>query len=149
VSSDPPSTSAPIPFGESEPDAAGSWRAAEEDRKAIIAQPGPSWHEWLYGQAFKWWLGIGLLIVDSWIVAGWIEVAAWVPLAVSVGIAIYLEYLLYQYLWHPYHPELRGKFRPTWKSPFEVGRWVPDRAKLLSGDVATAVPTGPDPKEFL
>jgi len=116
------------------------------ERAEALRAPGPSWKEWAYGTALKWWLGLGLLIVDSWLVAGWIEVGGYLPLAGSLAVAVYLEYLLYQYLWHPYHPELRGKFRPSWHAPFEVGRWSPERADLLAGKFE---PTAPDPRQFL
>jgi len=118
-----------------------------EERKAAIAAPGPSWREWLYGQAFKWWLGIGLMIVDSWIIAGWAELHEWVYLVLNIVPVLYLEYLLYEYLWHPYAAEYRGRFRASWRHPFEVGRWIPERAELLAGTVGQ--PAGPDPREFL
>ncbi len=148
--SDPPSNSA---FGSTadygvEP----SDRRAERRRLAALADadPGPSWREWLFGEAFKWWLGLALLIVDGWIVAGWIEAGALVPLVLSISAAIYLEYLLYQYLWHPYRPELRGKFRRSWLHPFEVGRWCPEHARLRQGGVVPVEEgAGPDPRNFL
>jgi len=118
---------------------------APEEREAAIRTEGTSWREWLYGVALKWWLGLLWLIIDSWIVAGWIEVGGWLPLAGSLAAAIFLEYLLYQYLWHPYDPELRGKFRPSWRTPFEVGRWVPERADLLAGKAGASAP---DPRQF-
>jgi hypothetical protein len=121
-------------------------RLTPEERQAAVLAPGESWTEWLYGTAFKWWLGLALLIIDSWIVAGWIEVGGWYDLAGSIVLAIYLEFLLYQYLWHSYRPELRGKFRPTWHAPFEVGRWAPERKDALAGRIE---PSGPDPRQFL
>ena len=117
-----------------------------EEREAAIRNPGQSWREWGYGVALKWWVGLGLFIVDAWIVAGWAEVGGWLELAGSLAIAIYLEHLLYQYLWHPYQPELHGTFRPTWKTPFEVGRWVPERKAVLAGKLEVNTP---DPHQFL
>jgi hypothetical protein len=89
-----------------------------------------------------------LLICDAWIIAGWIEVGGWLPLAATLVPALYFEYLVYQYLWHPYHAESRGKFRPSWHTPFEVGRWRPERPAVLAGRLR---PEGshPDPREFL
>jgi len=120
---------------------------SEADREAALRDPGPSWKEWLYAQAFPWWLGIVFLILDSWIAAGWVEVGGWLPLGASLVVAIYLEYLVYQYFWHPYDPERRGKFHRTWHHPFEVGRWSPDRERVLRGDRGPAA--GPDPRDFL
>lgn len=117
-----------------------------EERESALRAPGESWGRWFYGTALKWWIGLAVLVIDSWIVAGWIEVGGWLPLVGSVALAIYLEYLLYQYLWHPYHPELRGKFRPSWHSPFEAGRWVPERSDLRAGKLE---PSAPDPRQFM
>jgi len=111
-----------------------------EEREAAIRAEGSTWREWWFGVALKWWLGLLWLVIDSWIVAGWIEVGGWLPLAGSLAAAIFLEYLLYQYLWHPYDPELGGKFRRSWRTPFEVGRWVPERSALLAGKTETRVP---------
>lgn len=139
-----------VAFGEEEPEPRGARRLTREEREAAIRVPGPTWREWLYTEAFRWWLGIALLIGDAWLVAGWIEVGGWVGLAVSLPAALYIEYLLFQYLWHPYHPELRGKFRRTWYRPFKVGRWTADRARLLiRGGEPTPGEVGPDPREFL
>jgi hypothetical protein len=126
---------------------------AERRRLAALADadPGPSWREWLYGEAFKWWLGLALVVVDGWILAAGIEAAAWIPLGIAAVAAVYLEYLLYQYLWHPYQPELRGKFRRSWVHPFEVGRWCPEHEWLSRGlpDPNAAEAPGPDPRNFL
>ena len=116
------------------------------ERQAALLAPGESWTAWFFGTALKWWIGLGLLIIDSWIIAGWIEVGGWLPLAGSIALAVYLEYLLYQYLWHPYHPELRGRFRPSWRAPFEVGRWNPERKAALAGNIE---PNAPDLQQFL
>ena len=153
MSSDPAtSPSGGTAYGEPDYGTDPSDPRAERRRWAALADadPGPSWREWLYGEAFKWWLGLALIVVDGWIVAYWIEVAALVPLLVSVAAAIYLEYLLYQYLWHPYAPELRGHFRPTWYHPFEVGRWCPEHDRVRQGlpDPDETTP-GPDPRNFL
>lgn len=140
----------PLESKEPEPSAAPAppriGQLTPEEREAALRNPGQSWRDWFYGVALKWWIGLGIVIVDSWIVAGWVEVAGWLELAGSLAIAIYLEYLLFQYLWHPYQPEFHGKFRRSWKTPFEVGRWIPERRALLAG---TLEPSTPDPHQFL
>jgi len=118
------------------------------DHGALIAAPGPSWRAWLYGHAFRWWLGLAFLIINAWIVAGWIEFSGWLLLLGSLAGAVYLEFLLWQFLFHRYNPELRGKFRATWYSPFKVGRWSPDWKRARKGDISPAN-RGPDPSEFL
>ncbi|MGA8604737.1 MAG: hypothetical protein WB788_06730 [Thermoplasmata archaeon] len=152
MSSNNSPTSGSVAFGEPDPEDREERRRlglTEKEREALIHEPGPSWREWFYTQAFRWWLGLAFLIIDAWIVAGWLQVNAWLPLAASLVAAIYLEFLLWQYLWHVYNPELRGKFRPSWHSPFEVGRWSPDRERVLRGDVSPTPGSGPDPREFL
>lgn len=136
-------------FGE--PDEA-VWREPHDsvalDRGALTAAPAPSWREWLYGHAFRWWIGLVSLIVDAWIVAGWIQVRGWLPLFGSLAAVVYLEFVLWQYLFHPYKPQIRGKFRATWYAPFKVGRWSPDREGGLKLEIGP-VDRGPDPREFL
>ncbi len=139
-------------YGEEEIDEEERRRLLDREREAALRVPGPPWKEWLFLVAFRWWLGLGLLIVDAWIAAGWIEVGGWLPLVGSLAAALYLEYLLYQYLWHPYDAELGDRFHPTWRTPFRVGRWSLDREKLLRGEIGHTTPTiqdGPDPRQFL
>lgn len=135
-----------VPPGATLPKAPQLGKLTAEEREAALKAPGQSWHDWFYFIALKWWVGLGILIIDSWIVAGWIEAGGWLELLGSVALAVYLEYLLWQYLWHPYHPELHGQFRPTWKAPFEAGRWTPEREALLAGKLE---PAAPDPRQFL
>ncbi len=150
MSSNWPRTSADTDVEKGEAADQGFRSDVDHEREAALRAPGPSWSDWLYSQAIRWWLGIALLIVDTWIAAGWIEIGAWIPLAVSLVAALYLEYLLFQYLWHPYDPELRGRFRRSWHTPVEVGRWAPDRERALRGDLGPdGEARGPDPKEFL
>ncbi len=113
---------------------------SREEREAAVRESGPPWKEWLFSVALKWWMGLLWLILDAWIVAGWIEVGGWLELAASLAAAVFLEYLLYQYLWHPYDPEFRGRFRRSLGTPFEVGRWVPERSDILAGKTDTSVP---------
>ncbi|HTT73784.1 MAG TPA: hypothetical protein VMG99_06530 [Thermoplasmata archaeon] len=127
---------------------APGWRLRGAEREAAIRAPGPSWHDWLYGQAFKWWLGIGLLILDSWLVAGWLEVGNWIAATISIVLAVYVEYLLYQYLWHPYEHGRRGPFRPSWRAPFVVGRWQPEWREIRAGITPDGSVTT-DRREFL
>jgi hypothetical protein len=149
VSSNDSLASGDVAFGEPDAEARKRFAQSRSEREALIREPGPSWREWLYTQAFRWWLGLGFLILDTWIAAGWVEVGGWLPLVASLIAAGYLEFLLWQYLWHPYDPELRGKFQPSWHRPFEVGRWSPDRQKVLSGQWGPGEGGVPDPQEFL
>lgn len=126
-------------------------RAAEEKHEAL-AEPGASWHDWLYFSAFKWWLLIGLIAVDGWIAGFWIEIPSGYGLVASLLVAVYLEYLIFQYLWHRPEPDARppkGGFRPSWYRPVEFGRWTPERRLAQQGHPAYDRSDGPDPREFM
>lgn len=122
----------------------------EDARRRALEDPGTSWSEWLYSTAFKWWLGIVFLIVDSWIVTTFLEAGSWVFLVVATVAAVYLEYLLFRYLWARPQEIRRGAHpRRRWP-PFEVGRWTPEgRRARETGVVAKAEPASSDPREFL
>lgn len=126
--------------------------AAEEKRRAREA-PGLSWHDWLYYEAFKWWLVIALLIVDSWLVAEWFTLGSYVGLLLSLVGAIYAEFLLYRYLWYRPDPESprrwRGEFHRTWVRPVEYGRWTPEAKRARRGLPVESEAGAIDPNEFL
>ncbi len=119
---------------------------AEEKRRALL-DPGPTWREWLYYEAFKWWLAIALLVVDGWAVAYWLEAGSVVGAALSLAALVYVEYLLYQYLW----------FRPAslhdlghhqrWLRPTPVGRWTPEWSEWRR--MRSRATNGPRLEEFL
>ncbi|HTT16607.1 MAG TPA: hypothetical protein VMH49_04540 [Thermoplasmata archaeon] len=135
----------------------GLERVQEEKREALV-DPGPSWREWFFYDAMKWWLGIVFLIADAWVVTSWISdgvatATDIVGVVLSLAAALYLEVLLYRYLWRrPSDPDLvgRGTFRPGWKALREVGRWTPEASRVASR-AARRRPEqgGVDPNEFL
>lgn len=123
----------------------------EEEKRRARDHPGASWKEWLYFTAFRWWMGIAFLIVDTWIVTIFLVPRQWVFLALSILPAVYLEYLLYGYLWRRPGPttDVSRSRRVRWP-PYEVGRWTPEGFQLRAGvAVEPAEPPGPDPREFL
>ena len=136
---------------------AGLERAEQEKRQALL-DPGPSWREWFFFDAAKWWVGLGFLIVDVWVVASWIAagtfsiVRAVAALLTLVG-AIYLELLLYRYLWRrpsDTGPRRPGPFRPSWRALREVGRWTPEEARRrATGDSGPAADGSLRPDDFL
>ncbi len=136
--------------GHIEPDDFTSSREKEEKQRALH-EPGAPWKEWLYFTAFKWWIGIVFLIVDSWIVTIFLEVREWIFLGLAVAGAIYLEYLLYAYLWrrpdHSRPPEEGGIRWP----PFEIGRWTPEAFAERAGTspAAGSDQRSPNPRDFL
>jgi hypothetical protein len=100
-------------------------RVAEEKRRALD-DPGPTWREWALQSAAKWWIGLGFLIVDAWLIAGLYDlgVAAFVYVG-SLALAFYAEFLVWRVLW--YEPgDFRRKFRRTWYRPVAYGRWTPE-----------------------
>lgn len=124
----------------------------EEEKRRALLDPGPSWHDWFLFDASKWWVGLGLFVVDVWIVTTWLALGSFVGMALSLVGAVYAEYLLAQYLW--YRPTGRstrdtGRFGRSWHHPFEYGRWTPD-AVLAKTTADRRPPEGtPDPREFL
>jgi hypothetical protein len=107
-----------------------------EEKLASLEDPGPSWKEWFYFQATKWWIGIGLIVVDSWIVGYWLEEGSVPALVGTLALALYAEFLLTRYLWH--RPDDArglsvGRFHPTWLQPVEFGRWTPEGFRVRAG----------------
>jgi hypothetical protein len=123
---------------------------AEMDRAR--ADPGPSWREWFLFHGSKWWIGLGFLIVDTWIVVSAIQIGLGLALVV-LAIALYLEIFTWQFLWHrPESISIRppDKNRLWWIRPVSVGRWTPEAEEIRMGhQLVGSADAGPDPKEFL
>jgi hypothetical protein len=123
------------------------------EKELALREPGPSWREWAFFTGFKPWLGVVFLIADAWIAAAWLEAGNLIALALSLFAAVYLEFLLYRYLWYRPDPEDardRTTFRPTWTRPVRYGRWTPEAERVRAGLPLEAAPErGPDPREFL
>ncbi len=113
--------------------------------------PGPSWREWFLFSAAKWWLGLAFLIVDVWVVVSAFTYGALTLLLLVV--AVYLEIVLWQYLWHRPESVSHGRNaenRLWWLRPVPVGRWTPEAEEVRGhAPVSGATETAPDPKEFL
>ncbi|MGA8542997.1 MAG: hypothetical protein WB947_05620 [Thermoplasmata archaeon] len=123
-------------------------RVVEEKRRAL-EDPGPSWREWFFQSAAKWWIGLVYLIVDAWVVVTFLEAGLYAETVPAVIVALYLEFLLYRYLW--YSPDLsrsRGRFHRTWIQPVPFGRWTPE-ADAARAHPSAASDAGPAPDEFL
>jgi hypothetical protein len=123
-----------------------------EEMELARQDPGPSWREWFFFHAAKWWLGLAFLIVDVWILVA----ALTVPLAICLGLlalAVYLEILTWQFLWHrPEGVSVRPPpvNRMWWIRPRPIGRWTPEAAEArLRGPVGGVTENAPDPREFL
>jgi hypothetical protein len=153
------------PFGGSdEPPGSGGDRSVDRltslssrvelEKELALREPGPSWREWALFTGLKPWLGVGFLIADAWIVAAWLEAGSYLGLSVSLAVAVYLEFLLYRYLWYrpdPADAGRRASFRPTWSRPVRYGRWTPEAERMRAGlplEGPSAEP-GPDLREFL
>ncbi len=122
-------------------------RVAEEKRQALL-DPGPPWKEWFLYSGAKWWVGLGFLIVDVWILVTWIELGAAILFGPLLVVSLYLEVLLYRYLW--YRPsEPSRNFHASWFTPVRYGRWTPEGGQLRAGASLTDVEEGPNPHEFL
>lgn len=119
------------------------------EKKAALAHPGPSWKEWALHSALKWYIGLGFLIVDGWLIDYWVIAGAYLGLLTLVP-ALYAEYLVWQYLWHR-PDELRTGHRlpprSRWVHPVKYGRWTPEADLVGKGEVVPA--EQPSPEEFL
>lgn len=116
--------------------------------------PGPPWREWFFYTGLKPWLVVGLLTIDAWIAAGWLEFGSYLGLIASLAVVVYLEFLLYRFLWYrpePRKPRSGGDFRRTWSHPVPYGRWTEEAARVRAGvSLESSAPAAePDPKEFL
>ncbi len=125
-----------------------------EERKQALDDPGPSWSQWFFFSFAKVWTILAFLILDVFVVTGFGSPFDPWGLFPTLALALYGEYLLYQYLWH--RPEARPmstgeRFRPTWHHPFPFGRWTIEGERHRAG--LPALPVGeephPDPSEFL
>jgi len=123
----------------------------EEEKRRALQDPGSSWGEWFFHDGAKWYVGLGFLIIDTWLIAGGFESGL-----VLVGVALlvpatYLELLLYRFLWYrpPIDRPVRGDFRRDWMHPVEFGRWTPEGVVVRTQGRAALGPQGPNPREFL
>jgi hypothetical protein len=122
---------------------------AEEKRKAL-EDPGPSWREWWWFSASKWYLGLLLFVLDIWLIAAGIETGLLgLALLLTLGV-LYVEFLLWRFLYFvprepddPNHP-----FRPTWSRPAQFGRWTPEGEAVRHGGRVIIEGT-PDPNHYL
>ena len=138
--------------GMADPDVVAYYDQVEAEKRAALVDPGPSWKEWFYFSALKTWIFVALLIVDVWVVVTFLEAALWTALIASVIVMAYVEFLLWQYLWHRPDAEIRrgrhGTFHATWYRPVHYGRWTPEGTAARSGQ-ALPETGGPDSREFL
>jgi hypothetical protein len=141
----------------------------EELRQKAIAEPGPSWRHWFFHSFSKVYIGLALFVADALLVSEWLELRNLTGLFATLVAAIYLELLLYQYLW--YEPEekprrIRTPSRPvrsplgsvrtptgprferTIVHPFPFGRWSETGERFRRTGSALAPGSGPDPEEF-
>lgn len=129
-----------------------------EARRKALADPGPSWTEWFYRSFARTWIVLGFFIGDLF-VAALFSVPLDIPaLIVGLALAVYAEWLLYQYLWHTpgtrYHHRSDEAFTRSWVYPVRYGRWTEEAALVRAGRLPVYAEledeqTGPDPREFL
>jgi hypothetical protein len=122
------------------------------ERRAIIAIPGPTWRQWFYYDFLKMWLGLACFIADVLVVVTWIRPLDIPAMTLSLVGAIYLEFLLFRYLWYrPTYAEDAGKpFRPSWTRLTKYGRWTPEAELAGTGRSAQLIQSdAPRPEEFL
>jgi hypothetical protein len=126
---------------------------SEEERRRAEEDPGPSWSEYFYWQLLKWWVGLAFLVIDSMLLLTFLRPLELPLLVGSLVAAIYVEYVVWQYLWHrpPLDPAERRAQGPFVRSPLRIvpyGRWTPE-ARMARSGIDPMGPHGPDPREFL
>lgn len=123
-----------------------------EEMDRAREDPGPSWREWFFFHAAKWWIGLGFLIVDTWILVAALQIGLLLSILLLL-VALYLEILTWQFLWHrPDSMSLRSPEgnRIWWIRPVPIGRWTPEAEEIRLGHrLAVGPDAAPDPKEFL
>jgi len=152
---EPPPPRPDAPEGEPTPEERAALVAqmdrVRQEKLEALREPGPSWRQWFFYDALKWWIGLGFFIVDIWIVGWWVEGAPLAAGLLTLIAAIYLEFLAFRYLW--YRPKetvsrRRGAFHPTWTRPVEFGRWTPEADLVRAGQSVPGMDEGPSPREF-
>jgi len=123
-----------------------------QEKKRALAAPGPSWREWWYHDGSKWYVGLGFLVADIWVMAYGFEAGALLGAIAVLVAAGYLELLLYRYLY--YRPRTEDHvgsrpFRRTFLRPVPFGRWTPEADFVRAGGTFPPEQEGPSPKEFL
>jgi hypothetical protein len=104
---------------------------SDEERKEIIDVPPSPWKEWFLTEGSKTWIAVGLLILDIFVYGAlWLSSWAYAHYLIPPALiaALYLNYVLWTYLWSvPDIDELRkGRLKHTLAHPFPVGRWTPE-----------------------
>lgn len=121
-----------------------------QQRKEALEAAGPTWREYFFRSFLKVWIGLALFIVDIWIIVTWIQPLNLALMLATLAVAIYLEFLLYQYLWRRASlSDDPQKFRPSVFRPVLYGRWTIEADLARAGKLAVEPRKGPDPKEFL
>jgi hypothetical protein len=146
-----------------------------EEKEQALQDPGTPWSAWLSSSFAKTYLGLGFVIADGILLASWLgPPPEWGAAVGSLALAVYGEYVLWQYLWYvprafveaPTRFRVRpGKLGPVseparhdgsaWVTmahrcvhPFPFGRWTEAAERHRKG-LAPVPLEGPDPREFL
>jgi hypothetical protein len=125
-----------------------------EERKKAIDDPGTPWKVWWYAQGSKTWIGVGMMILDVFLYGTiwmWTWPYAHYMLIPAMPFALYLNYLLWNYLWRvPDLDELRkGQIERTALHPWPVGRWTEDYAVWKAQGVAGLHGDAINPGDFV
>ena len=128
-------------------------RPTKEDRESALKAPGPTWRDYFFGSFLKVYLGLFFFIVDSWIFVGWLVPLDLFGMVPSLVLAVYLEYLAYQYLWYlpagGVERSTRSESWRRWLHPVKFGRWTEPGKRTRRGLAPyPKADSGPDPTEF-
>jgi hypothetical protein len=115
-----------------------------EARDHALADPGPSWREWLLTSFASVWTLLGFLTLDIWGIVEWLGPAGaggirYVTVLGIVGTLVlfsYLEFLLWRLLYYRPSREddlARLPFRRSWLLPVRFGIWTAEARRLKNG----------------
>jgi hypothetical protein len=121
---------------------------AEEKRRAL-ADPGPSWREWWFYSASKWYLAVALFVLDAWLFGAALEASLFAVGLLAMVPTFYAEFVLWQYLYSRTPVGAPTRFRPTWSRPVRFGRWTAEGHAIRHGGMVIDENGGPDPRDFL
>ncbi len=107
-------------------------------RSLIEAESDVGWKTWVLRSGLQPWFLLLFLTIDVWVAIVWVRAGLTLLLLVAGAIlalipVLFLEFLLYRYLWFRPHPEDPRPFRRTVIRPVPAGIWTPEGERLRAG----------------
>lgn len=123
-----------------------------KERDEALAEPGPTWVQYFQREFLRWCWGLLIILVDTLIIASFLDPLLLAAMLPALAFATYLELLGYRYLWYRPDPDQEShhtKFVRTWLRPTRFGIWTPEAERVKAGQAPFPEGrVGPDPSEF-